>query len=265
MQTQDKEKAKPETPEKPLKTASNPPIWPTGLVISKKENISVSIAEDLAVILTRDAFEQLFGWAYSTFVEISCLGTVRREGNCFFIERFYLLKQTGSSANTELDQAAISGLVERLIAEGSRAEAERIKCWVHSHPNMDTFWSTTDDATCRLLASDYLISIVVSNNFKIRCRIDIATPLPLVIDNVPVFYPMQLGQSQDKYAQEVKAAILETQFNQSHAAKEPDKKEDRFIPEQYCDYCGNWHGEGECPLQTREQRPVGFDEDNFMF
>ena len=188
MQTQDKNIAKSTDQEKPKRTSNITPQWPTGLVISKDKNISVSIAEDLAVVLTQDAFEQLFGWAYSTSMEISCLGSVRPEGNRFIIERFYLLKQSGSSAGTELDQLAMAELIEKLIAEGKRDEAKRIKCWAHSHPNMETFWSSTDDYTCRLLVNDYLISIVVANNFTLRCRIDIATPLSIALDNISVLY-----------------------------------------------------------------------------
>ena len=190
MQTQDKDKTKSKTEEKPEVAFNTIPNWPTGLIISKNENIGVSIAKDLSVVLTKDAFEQLFGWAYSTSREISCLGSVLRDGNRFIIDRFYLLKQSGSSTGTELDQSAIAELVEKLITEGKLEEAKRIKCWAHSHPNMGTFWSKTDDDTCRLLAVDFLISIVVSNNFTLRCRIDIATPVPVVLDNVPVFYQM---------------------------------------------------------------------------
>ena len=81
MQTQDKDKMELKENEKLITVIKVPPAWPTGIVISDREAIKVSVAEDLAVILSRNAFEQLFGWAYSTYTEISCLGSVRREGS----------------------------------------------------------------------------------------------------------------------------------------------------------------------------------------
>jgi len=265
MQTQDKDKTKSKIEEKPKVIVNAIPNWPTGLIISKNENMSVSVAKDLAVVLTKDAFEQLFGWAYSTSREISCLGSVLREGNRFIIEQFYLLKQYGSSTGTEIDQSAMAELVERLIAEGKLEEAKRIKCWAHSHPNMDVFWSKTDDDTCRLLATDFLISIVVSNNFAIRCRIDIATPVPVVLDNVPVLYQMPKDNlPMDKYAGEVRSTVTEKAFSFSKAVNRQDGVEDKLIPETYCGYCGNWHAEGECPLGAPGNWPEVPDDD-FMF
>jgi len=92
------------------------------------------IPESLAVILSRQAFEQLFGYAYGTTTEISCLGTVKHEGERFRIERFYLVPQLGSLGHTELDQEAVAALVEELLAQGKAEEARSITCWAHSHP-----------------------------------------------------------------------------------------------------------------------------------
>lgn len=264
MQTKDKAKSKAE--ENPKVIVNSIPHWPAGLIISKNENMGVSVAEDLAVILTKGAFEQLFGWAYSTSREISCLGCVGRDGNRFTIEQFYLLKQSGSSTGTELDQTGMAELMERLIAEGKREEAGRIKCWAHSHPNMEPFWSKVDDDTCRLLVNDYLISIVVSNNFTLRCRIDIATPVPVVLDNVPVLYQMPKDNlAMDKYAEEVRSTVTEKVFSFSKAVNGQDGVEDKLIPETYCGYCGNWHAEGECPLGDPENWPEVLDDSDFIF
>jgi len=265
MQTQDKEKEKPQTKELPIITHNAAPDWPAGIVVSKKESIGVSISKDLAVILTDNAFEQLFGWAYSTPREISCLGSVSRDGNRFIIEKFYLLKQSGTSASTELDELAIASFLEQLIAEGRKEEASRIKCWAHSHPNMEAFWSKTDDETCRLLVNDYLISIVISNNFIVRCRIDITAPLPVVFDNIPVLYQIPQDKSvMDKYADEVRNAVQEMVI--SFPTKDNKQvQQNESVPASYCGYCGDWHPEGQCPLQLGEQWPVEYDEDDFMF
>ena len=76
---------------------------------------------------------------------------------------------------------------------------------------MGVFWSKTDDSTCRLLASDYLVSLVVSDGFAIRARIDTAGPLAFSVDNVPVLCQIsadkaRIEQYEKEVAEKVKAA-----------------------------------------------------------
>ena len=268
MQTQDKDKTKSITQEKPETIINKIPDWPVGLSVSGRERLTFSIAEDLAVVLTRGAFEQLFGWAYSTSKEISCLGSVHRDGNRFFIDKFYLLRQAGSSACTELDQDAIAELIEQLLAEGKSDEVQRIKCWAHSHPNMEAFWSKVDDSTCQLLVNDYLISIVVGSNFAVCCRIDIAAPLPITLDNVPVLYEiLKEGLPMEIYAEQVRNMVSERVFafaNKEEKQEDQDKEQTGYAPTSYCGYCGYSHAEGECPLGNAENWP-NIDDDDFMF
>ena len=267
MKMSNKEKTKEKIQAIPEVTIDKVPEWTVGLSLSGSEPIRVSIAEDLAVILTKDAFEQLFGWAYATPLEISCLGAVHREGNRFFIEKFYLLKQSGSFAGTELDEDAIAEFMEQLMTEGKGDEVQRIKCWAHSHPDMDVFWSTTDDDTCRLLVNDYLISIVVSNNFAIRCRIDIASPLPVTFDNVPVLCQIPEDKlPMKKYAEEVKNAVSERVFSFVKRLDVQSQTQDENTLEFYCEYCGNFHAEGDCLFMMDTGQCLDmFDNDDGMF
>jgi len=270
MQTQDKDKTKEITQEKPKTIINKIPNWPLGLSLPSSEKLSVSVAEDLAIVLTKDAFEQLVGWAYSTSKEISCLGSVHRNGNRFFIDKFYLLKQSGSSASTDLDQDAIAELIDQLLADGKADEAIRINSWAHRHPNMEAFWSKVDDSTCQLLVNDYLISIVVGSNFAVCCRIDIAAPLPIVLDNVPVFYEVpRESLPMEKYAEEVRNTISEKAFVLTQTQKKQDTEQDtehtQYVPTSYCGYCGNWHADGECPLADSENWPDAWEDDDFSF
>ena len=182
--------------------------WPRGLRLQPIKPVTCSVPEGLAIILSREAFGQLFGWAYSTSTEISCLGTVKQEGERFRVERFYLVPQSGSAGHTELDEDAVAELVEELLAQGKGEEARSLKCWAHSHPGMDVFWSRTDEKTCRLLVSDFLVSLVVSDDFTIRARLDLGSPIPLTIDHVPVFVDMAAEtKALEKYAAEVKEKV----------------------------------------------------------
>jgi len=257
MQPESKDKSSQDT-KKPLRKA--PPAWPRGLTFSDRKQVAISIATDLAVMLSQKAFGQLFGWACSTSREISCLGAIRRHGNLFIVEEFYLVKQSGSAAATELDQEAIAKLMEELLAAGKQEQLGSIKCWAHSHPGMGVFWSATDEETCNLLVSDYLVSIVVSDGFAVKCRIDTTQPVPMTIDNVPVLYDLPQDQElKGKYAEEVKAVVSERSF---FDLSEPDKgpcqatgdqsaAPNGFGPSYYCELCGMHHGEYECPLDDQ--------------
>lgn len=209
---------RPPEPTAPVPTAPNAPIplepslpaWPSGVLLTADRKMSFHLPADLCVILSAQAFEQLFGYAYATLREISCLGVVRREGNAFIVERFHLVRQEGGIAYTEMDPAALGTLMEDLLAQGKAQEARSLKCWAHSHPGMGVFWSGTDDRTCRLLAGDYLVSLVVSNGYAIRCRIDATVPVPFVADDVPVLYEMNHGKERlEQYAREVAEKVRE--------------------------------------------------------
>ena len=257
MQPENEHK-EPKDTKKPSRRSA--PGWPKGLDFSDRKQIAVSIATDLAVMLSQKAFSQLFGWAYSTSREISCLGAIRRQGNLFMVEEFYLLKQSGSSAGTELDQDAIAKLMEELLAAGKQEHLGSIKCWAHSHPGMGVFWSGTDEETCNLLVNDYLVSIVISDGFTVKCRIDTTSPVPITLDNVPVLYDLpQDADMKGKLAEEVKAAVSERTFFEfdepNQAAKQPTGEKPveatGFGPMYYCELCGMHHGEFECPLDDR--------------
>ena len=247
MQTHEKE-TKANTEEK--KIIERPlAIWPRGLTISDESRLSISVANDLAILMTTHAFQQLFGWAYSTSREISCLGSIRREGNVFVVEEFYMLEQSSSSASTEINEEAIAKFMEQLLAEGRMDQMAKIKCWAHSHPGMGVFWSGTDGDTCRLLVNDYLISLVVSDDFEVLGRIDITAPVPITLNHVPVFYDLpQDDQLKIACSEQVRAAVSERfcTFEDIGSAKTGSSVE--IASGLHCGYCGTYHLEGACPL-----------------
>jgi len=113
--------------------------------------------------------------------------------------------------------------------------------------------------------NDYLISIVVGSNFTIRCRLDIAASVPIVLDDVPVFYETPKDQlSMDKCAEEVRNVVSERVFSFDKKPEKQDENQTRYMPTSYCGYCGNWHADGECPLADSENWP-NIDDDDFMF
>ena len=238
--------------EKAARTPAVRPHWPIGLQISRNKELTCFIPEGLTVALSREAFEQLFSYAYSTASEISCLGTVKEEGERFRIERFYLVGQAGSLGHTELDQEALAALAEELLAQGKAEEARSLRCWAHSHPQMDVFWSKTGEETCKRLVGDYLVSLVVSDDFALRCRIDVGGAVPFTIDHVPVLVemPVDLGEL-ERYAAEVREKVKYTPLALSATTSERAKE---AVFPKYCRACDSFHVQEKCPLASEAGR-----------
>ena len=237
------------------------PIWPHGVRLLPMKETCCYLPQELSVTLSREAFEQLFAYAYSTASEICCLGTVKQEGECFRVERFCLVPQSGSLGHTELDQEAVAALVEELLAQDKGEEAHSLKCWAHSHPGMDVFWSETDEATCKRLVTDYLLSLVVSDGFAIRCRIDVGGAVPFTIDHVPVVVEMPVQtDSLDKYAAEVEEKVRHRVPLLSVGMGKGAGHQEEVEVCEYCETCSSFHVQGQCLLTDDAFSQEAWDE-----
>ena len=226
-----------------------------GLCLSPpQKQMEFTLPKGMGVMLSPKAFSQLFGYAYATDLEVSLLGIVDRDGPAFTVREFFLLEQEGAHSHTEIDAEDTAKLIEKLFAEGRSDDAKMLRCWAHSHPGMDVFWSQTDDTNCRRMVSDWLVSIVVSDRFRIRCRIDVTAPIPFTLDHVPVFCQSPVdAETADRCKTEVAEKIKHVPLFGGRNRK--DKKEGKMqIGDkdvelmEYCDMCGGWHADGECPM-----------------
>ena len=244
-------KAKPERP-----PVTDKPSDSLGLRLDPGKQIGVTIPKTLAVVLTAKAFSQLFSYSEATDLEVSLLGIVARDKSVLTITEFFLVEQSGAYSHTELEPSAVGEMVEKLMADGRAEDAKKIRCWAHSHPGMDVFWSQTDDTTSHLLCADWLISIEVSDGFRIRCRLDVASPVPFTLDHLPAFCESPVDTAiAEQCKREVKEKIKHVPLF-GHT-KPKDKKGDKMQQAtdqaaeimEYCDLCGGWHADGECPMQ----------------
>ena len=143
---------------------------------------------------------------------------------------------------------------------------------------MDVFWSHTDDDNCTRLCSDWLVSIVVSDGFRVRCRRDVASPISATFDWLPVYCESPIEQSvMDACKQEVKDKIQPMPFlgfGKTNKHKKEgttmDKPKDAPVElVEYCDLCGGWHAEGQCPMElessayefARQERAQAAEDD----
>ena len=128
--------------------------------------------------------EKLSAWTRMAKGEVSALGLIEDAQTGPVITDVFLVKQTCTGASTDMDQADIATLMFDLAAAGQEA---RLRAWIHSHANMDVFWSKTDDDTIEGMQADpYFVSLVVNKRGDVRGRIDLFRPLRVIIDDVPV-------------------------------------------------------------------------------
>jgi proteasome lid subunit RPN8/RPN11 len=151
---------------------------------------------NIKVLLTIQAYQKMRHWVNLAKGEVSGLGTVSEVKNQqgklihYIIDDIYLLKQESSSADTVLDDSAIATFMIEMAKK--KKNLSTIKLWWHSHGNLKTFWSTTDEQCIQNLAnSSYMISIVTNKEKQILTRIDIYQPFHVSVNDVPtdMFYP----------------------------------------------------------------------------
>ena len=145
---------------------------------------------DIAVFIDGEAWAKLGHWVkLAGQDEVSCLGLideVKKEGRitALLVSEIYLLDQKVSGADVELDDKAVANLMIQLATEG--IDTSKLKCWIHSHSSMKTFWSSIDEECCSMLANDsYSLSIVTNLRGDLLTRIDIYNPFRVTLNKVP--------------------------------------------------------------------------------
>lgn len=148
---------------------------------------------EFQVILPLPVYNKLMTYTRLVDDEITGLGLVEKIGKWTFkITDVYLLDQIVSRAQCEIKPNSLVDLMDRLVKEGKNPSMLRL--WWHSHNTMGANWSTTDVETGKKFAgTEYLVSIVTTHSGEMKARLNIFTPLELIIDNIPVLvsYPAQ--------------------------------------------------------------------------
>ena len=138
----------------------------------------MNIEAHLCVEIEAEAWECVRQWTHLADGEFSCLGTVSED---LYVNEVHLLEQECTDTGTELDSDAVTNLLL------SVDHPEKVRAWIHSHADMQCFWSNTDAECIEGLANEsFLVSIVVNKAGDYRCRVDLFRPVRITIDKVPV-------------------------------------------------------------------------------
>ena len=151
----------------------------------EKEDLKFEMPDKPIVVLTNEVYNKLMTYTKSLDVEISGLGIVKRKDNIFQVEEIFLLNQTVSTSECDIEPKSQVGLMQKLIAEGK--SPSDIKLWWHSHHTYGTFWSPRDEETMtKYGGKDFLISIVTTHSGKMKARLQIFNPIKAYIENVSI-------------------------------------------------------------------------------
>lgn len=129
------------------------------------------------LVFLHSAWMKLLGFLTLSEKEISGFGRVRVEsGRLPVVDEIYLLPQTVSSAHTMIDPEDVSIFITSLIESGE--DPSLIRLWWHSHADMKTFWSETDNENMWELigGSPYMFGLVGNREGDVKIRLDLASP-----------------------------------------------------------------------------------------
>jgi hypothetical protein len=116
----------------------------------------------------------------------------------FRLVDFFIPKQEGQAAHTDVDELALVDLITRGIY---------VNTWIHTHPRMSAFWSGEDDDTSRRLCgnAEFISAIVIGREFEKKVRIDFQSPVKMMVS-----ISIQVGDREnDRIIEEVRKEFAE--------------------------------------------------------
>lgn len=125
-------------------------------------------------------YNKVIYWVKKSSVEISGFGTVVYfpKESTFVIQDAILLKQENGAAHTDIDPASLGKAMYELHQRNAPGE---LKWWWHSHVNMQTFWSGTDENTIKDLGKNgWIIATVFNKREEQRSAFSCTADIPLL-------------------------------------------------------------------------------------
>ena len=119
--------------------------------------------------------------------EIAGLLIVGKDTEGMLIDDVILFEQTAGASIVELSKDDMGKFMRDMITQNKADIIPKIRGWWHSHSDMGTFWSTTDDDCIKRLMKrmDFVISIVTNKAETMKVRIDCKKPFKFSIDDYP--------------------------------------------------------------------------------
>ncbi len=139
------------------------------------------------VLLSAEAEKQLRVWTQAAQGEFSCFGVteVDKDSGAIVVKEFFLPEQTCTDSHTSPDRESMGALMTELVKAGY--DVSDLRCWAHSHADMECFWSSEDSETVDQMDNDdWLLSIVTNKAGHFRARLDLYKPWRITVDQIKV-------------------------------------------------------------------------------
>ncbi len=142
----------------------------------------------MKLIIPSPVYKKLRAYVLAVTTEISFLGKVEKvNNNLVVLHDIYLLPQVVGSAHTVLDKEAMGRFYDDLMEKGE--DPSSWKTWIHSHADMQAFYSGTDENTIESFDlerpdDNWFLSIVVNRAGAFIPRIDLFSPIRVTITDI---------------------------------------------------------------------------------
>lgn len=127
------------------------------------------------VYISSNAHSKMWSLVKMCDIEISWLSTVIREDNGdFLITDVIVPEQTCSSATTEIDKSGVNNMIEEMLNEGRGKDLNDMKCWGHSHVDMNVKPSHTDEGQTKEFLDkrkDFFIRLICNKRGDMGCSV----------------------------------------------------------------------------------------------
>lgn len=150
------------------------------------------------VWISIDALIKMEQYVKQSDKEIGWLGLVEKTDEEYVITDVDLMKQENSEVTTDINEKGLQEYAERLIKEGRSADLEKVRCWGHSHVEMNVYPSGQDNETFREYYENcnFFIRIIANKNGSFKLDIAI-TEKELLFENVnwEILYPEEIANA----------------------------------------------------------------------
>lgn len=162
--------------------------------------------------------DKMQGWCNAAHSEVSGWFQVKKIDNIFYVYNVYLPAQFGSSGYTKIinGTSSLINYFKSVVGGDFSVEGafeaydelcKDLKGWWHTHYNGNVFWSGTDDNQAQEaaeLAEDWSLSIVINQAGHWLARIDVVSPVPVMINKLPItFVPNKKRHAKRNYQWDV--------------------------------------------------------------
>jgi hypothetical protein len=120
--------------------------------------------------------------------EISGFGAVYVDADrrTFVLEDVSILRQRVTRASVEIEASDVADFLTDYVASGG--DVNQLRCWWHSHFDMQAFHSSIDNDTLENALADapWIVSLVVNRAGEMRASLVIHEPVSIWIDDIPI-------------------------------------------------------------------------------